>query len=119
MGEEPPYSNQRLAKAWEQLLRASKTGPVSDALKFELLMVTRQVLGNYSSEIAREAADAWRSSDRQRLQAAGERMRELIGDLDELLATRPESCWANGSPTRGAGERHRPKSNAWSGTHAG
>ena len=89
-GGEPPYSNERLTQAWRHLLDATRSRPVSDALQFELLMVTRQVLGNFSAELARQAAEAWRAKDRNRSGAASGRMLELIRDLDSLLATRSE-----------------------------
>lgn len=89
-GGEPPYSNERLMQAWKLLLRASETGPMSDAFEFELLMVTRQVLGNFSVEYARESAEAWRAKDRVALRAASVRMLALIRDIDRLLATRKE-----------------------------
>jgi alpha-N-acetylglucosaminidase len=90
VGGDPPYSNERLAQAWKHLLAAAHPGPVSDAFQFHLLMVTRQVLGNFSADLARQAAEAWRVKDRDRFAAASARMLELIRDLDTLLATRPE-----------------------------
>jgi alpha-N-acetylglucosaminidase len=89
-GGEPPYSNERLTQAWRRLLDATRSRPESDALQFELLMVTRQVLGNFSGESARQAAEAWRAKDQNRFRAASGRMLELIRDLDTLLATRSE-----------------------------
>lgn len=86
----PPYRNERLAQAWKQLLGAAKTAGASDAFQFDLVMITRQVLGNYSAEVHREAIDAWRARDGARFQTASQRMLDLIRDLDELLATRSE-----------------------------
>ncbi len=90
VGGEPPYNNQQLAQAWKLMLNAAESGAVSDAFQFELLMVTRQVLGNLSSELAQDAADAWRARNRDRFNAASARMLELIRDVDALLGTRPE-----------------------------
>ena len=45
----------------------------------------------------------------RRLAAAGQRMLELITDLDALLATRREFCWAAGSATRSAGRPTTPR----------
>jgi alpha-N-acetylglucosaminidase len=89
-GGEPPYSNERLTQAWRYLLSAARSGPVSDACQFALLMVTRQVLGNFSGELARQAADAWQAKDLGQFRSASGRMIELIRDLDTLLATRAE-----------------------------
>ena len=87
---EPPYNNERLMQAWQHLLDAAPAARKSDAYQFDLASVTRQVLGNYSAELHREAMDAWRTKDRARFRAASQRMVGLIRDLDELLATRPE-----------------------------
>jgi alpha-N-acetylglucosaminidase len=87
---EPPYSNEQLARAWRLLLDAAPNAAASDAYRFDLVSVTRQVLGNFSAEWQRQALEAWQAKDRPRLQAAAARLLELIGDLDELLATRPE-----------------------------
>jgi alpha-N-acetylglucosaminidase len=90
-----PYSNERLAQAWEQLLRAAPAAGKSDAYRFDLVSVTLQVLANYSGELQAQAAEAWRAKDRQSLQAASRGMLGLIRDLDELLATRPEYLLGN------------------------
>ena len=86
----PPYSNQKLMQAWKHLLSAASSAPPSDAFLFNLGAVTRQALGNYSAELHRQVIAAWQARDSGRFQTAAGRMRELIRDLDELLATRPE-----------------------------
>jgi len=86
----PPYSNERLLQAWRHLLAAAAVAGPSDAFRFDLVSVTRQVLGNYSADLQREAIEAWRAKDRPAFQAASQRLLDLIRDLDELLATRPE-----------------------------
>jgi hypothetical protein len=53
-------------------------------------MVGRQVLGNYSAELASQAAEAWRAKDRERFEAQARRMLRLIDDVDQLLGSRPE-----------------------------
>jgi alpha-N-acetylglucosaminidase len=86
----PPYSNERLAQAWAHLLAAAPAAGASDAYRFDLVSVTRQVLGNYSAALQRKVIEAWRAKDRQALETASQRFLELIRDLDELLATRNE-----------------------------
>ena len=90
-----PYSNERLAHAWELLLKAAPAAGKSDAYRFDLVSVTRQVLANYSAELQSQATDAWRAKDRKSFQAASSSMLGLIRDLDELLATRPEYLLGN------------------------
>ena len=48
-------------KAWEHLLRAAPAAGRSDAYRYDLVNVTRQVLGNYSLVLQARAADAWAS----------------------------------------------------------
>ncbi len=90
-----PYSNERLAQAWELLLKAAPAVGSSDACRFDLVSVTRQVLANYSTELHAQVTDAWRAKDRKAFQAASSGMLGLIRDLDELLATRPEYLLGN------------------------
>jgi alpha-N-acetylglucosaminidase len=85
-----PYSNERLARAWGHLLDAAPAAGASDAYRFDLVSVTRQVLANYSGALQRKVIEAWRAKDRQALESASQRFLELIRDLDELLATRAE-----------------------------
>jgi len=85
-----PYSNERLARAWGHLLDAAQAAGPSDAYRFDLVSVTRQVLGNYSGALQRKVVEAWHAKDRQALESASQRFLELIRDLDELLATRSE-----------------------------
>jgi alpha-N-acetylglucosaminidase len=90
MPGKPPYDHVQLISAWNHFLKAAMTDRASDADKFQLVAVARQVLGNYSAELHRQAVVAWRAKDLAQFQKASGRMLELIRDLDELLATRPE-----------------------------
>ncbi|MGO9201799.1 MAG: alpha-N-acetylglucosaminidase C-terminal domain-containing protein [Limisphaerales bacterium] len=87
---DPPYSNQRLAQAWGHLLDGAPAAGASDGYLFDLVSVTRQVLGNYSGALQRKVIRAWRAKDRPALESASQSFLELINDLDELLATRSE-----------------------------
>lgn len=91
-----PYSNARLFEAWRELLAVAPEAGRADAYRFDLVSVTRQVLGNYSRAVQSEIIEAWHEQDRQKLVAASERFLELIRDVDRLLATRREyllGCW--------------------------
>jgi alpha-N-acetylglucosaminidase len=105
-----PYSNERLAQAWERLLQAAPAAGKADAYQFNLVSVARQVLANYTGELQAQATDAWRTKDRKAFQAAAASMQDLIRDLDELLATRPEyllGSWLEDA--RGWGENRAEK----------
>ena len=86
----PSYRQERLVEAWKLLLDAATNCASSDAYQHDLLAVTRQVLGNFSAELHREAIEAWKSKDRHRLQNAAGQFHELMTDLDELLGAREE-----------------------------
>jgi hypothetical protein len=109
---EPPYRNERLVQAWQRLLDAAATTRKSDAYRFDLASVTRQVLGNYSAELHGQALEAWRARDRQQFGAASQQMLGLIRDLDELLATRPEYLlgrWLDDAKRWGADTQERDR----------
>jgi alpha-N-acetylglucosaminidase len=86
----PPYSNEQLTEAWRRLLAAANAARASDAFRADLVSVTRQVLANYAADLQSQALSAFQAKDRPALRAAGGRLLELIRDLDQLLATRPE-----------------------------
>lgn len=90
-----PYSNQRLEQAWKYLLQAAPTAGKSDAYRYGVVGVTRQVLGNYSAELRGQTTAALQAKDRPAFQAAAKSMLDLIRDIDELLATRPEYLLGN------------------------
>ncbi len=85
-----PYKQERFAEAWEHLLAAAGDLQRADPYRFDLVNVTRQVLGNHSARLHQAVLDAFKRQDRPALQAASRDMLTLIRELDELLATRPE-----------------------------
>ena len=87
---EPPYDNQQLMRAWEHLLAAAPVLGGSDLYRFDLVSLTRQVLGNFSAEIQRDTVDAWRKENQASFREASSQMVGLFRDLDVLLASRPE-----------------------------
>ncbi len=109
---DPPYSNAKLTQAWEHLLRAGLRARSTDAFGFDLVAVTRQVLGNYSAELQRQALDAFRARDGARFQTASKGMLALLRDVDELLATRPEYLlgrWLSQARHWGTSHRERDR----------
>lgn len=84
------HENLRLAEAWRGLASAAdEFGPV-DTLRFDLVNVARQVLANHARILHAELAAAWRAKDSARFSEASQAFLALIGDLDDLLATREE-----------------------------
>lgn len=85
-----PYSNERLAQAWRHLLAAAEDLGESDAFRFDLVNVTRQVLANHSAELHLDVLEAFQHQDRKAFQQTSRKMLTLLRELDELLATRRE-----------------------------
>ena len=85
-----PYRNDRLADAWSHLLAAADAVSDADPFRFDLVNVTRQVLGNYSAALHRATIEAFQRKDREALRETSVRMLTLLRELDDLLATRRE-----------------------------
>jgi alpha-N-acetylglucosaminidase len=85
-----PYDNVRLAEAWRLLLEAAGDLAPADTYRYDLVNVARQALSNHAANLHREAVTAFRKKDAPAFAAASSRFLGLIGDLDELLATRGE-----------------------------
>lgn len=86
----PAYNNAQLAAAWEALLGASEALAEADTYRYDLVNVARQVLSNHAAVLHREVVKAWQAKDAPALEQASQRFLQLMGEMDELLATRPE-----------------------------
>ncbi len=86
----PPSYQDRLAGAWEHMLKAGDTFGGLDTYRYDLVNLARQVLSNHAAVLHNEVIKAHTAGDHKGFVAAGERFLELIDDLDELLATRKE-----------------------------
>ena len=84
------YSNSRLAEAWRHLLAAADELGGRETFRFDLVNVTRQVLVNHAAVLQQDVAKAWRAKDVKAFEQASGRFLQLIGEVDELLATREE-----------------------------
>mgnify|MGYP005841701007 CR=1 FL=1 len=86
----PGYHPAVLAQALEKLLAGAETFAAVDTFQFDLVNVTRQVLGNLASRYHDDLQRAIGDQDDRALDEAGRKLLELAGDLDDLLATRQE-----------------------------
>lgn len=73
-------------QAWELLLKAEDKS--RDALQYDIVNVGRQALSDYFIIIHREFTDCYYKKDLPGMKKNGERMIELLSDLDKLVATR-------------------------------
>lgn len=85
-----PYDPAAVARAWELLLSCADELGDCDTYRYDVVDVTRQVLADLAQPLYRELVQAYREQDAQRVRAAGQRLLDLLADLDELLGTRRE-----------------------------
>ena len=105
-----PYDPVELARAWELLLAEAPKFSGSDGWRFDVADVGRQVLSNAAQPLQRRAAEAFAARDQQAFRSATSQFDTLLGDLDRLLATRPEynlGTWIAMARRHGAGEAER------------
>jgi alpha-N-acetylglucosaminidase len=85
-----PYKPENLVKALELLLADSDRLAASDAYRYDVVDIARQVLSNLGQPINKKAAAAFKAKDKKQFAAESARFLELLGDVDTLLASRPE-----------------------------
>lgn len=81
------YSNVELLEVWRKLNEAPSDR--RDAFRLDLITVGRQVLGNYFLDVKMEFDRMVEAKDHQALKACGEKMKEILNDLDKLNAFHP------------------------------
>ena len=81
------YSNVELLEVWRKLNEAPSDR--RDAFRLDLITVGRQVLGNYFLDVKVEFDRMVEAKDHQALKACGEKMKEILNDLDKLNAFHP------------------------------
>jgi alpha-N-acetylglucosaminidase len=97
-GFEIPYKPEDLVRAWELLLADYDRLNGSDAYRFDIMDVGRQVLSNLGQEVHKDAAAAFKMGDRERFGTSSRQFLDLLIDVDRLLATRRElnfGTWYN------------------------
>jgi alpha-N-acetylglucosaminidase len=82
--------NLAVAEAWRGLLEAADELGAADTYRFDLVNVARQVLSGQAAVLHRRAVKAWQAKEAPAFDQAAQRFLDLLLDLDELLATRPE-----------------------------
>jgi len=82
------YKNSDLLKVWVLMLNSSHKN--RDSYKYDLVNIGRQVLGNYFKVLRDEFATAYLLNDYKTAKKVGNRMIELLDDMERLLATRTD-----------------------------
>ncbi|HEU5358702.1 MAG TPA: alpha-N-acetylglucosaminidase [Gemmatimonadales bacterium] len=85
-----PYDVHLLARALDSLLAAAPALGQNDNYRYDVVNLTRQVLGQLAIPFVTEVQEAYARKDRAALTAAESRITTLLGDLDTLVATRQE-----------------------------
>lgn len=83
-------ANLAVVQAWRKLLDAADALSGADTYRYDLVHVARQVLSSQAAVWQRRAVAAWRAKDAAAFESAAQRFLDLLQDLDQLLATRPE-----------------------------
>jgi len=86
----PPYNPAKLVRAWQKLLQGADDLQGIDTYRFDLVNVTRQVLGDYAGVLHNRIVDAYRTKQQRTLTETSGRFLQLIRDLDQLVGTRRE-----------------------------
>jgi alpha-N-acetylglucosaminidase len=86
----PAYDSRELAAALDSLLAASPTLAASDAYRYDVVNLARQVLGQLGLPLVNAVEAAYARKDRASLVDAEARVTGLLQDLDTLVGTREE-----------------------------
>ena len=84
------YNAKDLLPAWKAMIDASDSLSSSDGFRFDLVDLTRQVLANYALPLQRKFVLAYQNKDMAGFKKYSDQFIELIGDMDQLLATRKD-----------------------------
>ena len=89
-GTLPPYDQTEVVKAWQQLLAAAPACGASDAYRYDVADVGRQVLADLGTRYHKAILIAFKAKDAAKLRALSDKQLSLLRDLDSLAGTRPE-----------------------------
>ena len=85
-----PYPPSLVIKAQELLLKDVDSLQASDAYRFDIVDVQRQLMTNLGQVINKKAAEAFKKRDKAAFELHSARFLELLKDVDLLLRTRSE-----------------------------
>jgi len=85
-----PYKNAQLAKALSEMLQADATSKLTDAYRFDVVNLTRQMLGNYGRTLHRNMMEAYKQKNIPLFRKYASGFITLGMEIDTLLGTRHE-----------------------------
>lgn len=104
------YDNADLEKAWDLLMSSVDVLSERDGYRYDLVDVTRQVIGNYASDYQQAVAECYKNKDIAGFDKAAAEFLGLIDDMDSLLATRSECLlgrWLENAKAMGDTAEHK------------
>jgi alpha-N-acetylglucosaminidase len=84
------YAPQDLLPVWDLFMYAASKGRQSDGFQFDLIDITRQILGNYALPLQKKWVNAFKTKDTAAFKNYSQQFLQLISDMDALLATRKD-----------------------------
>ena len=84
------YPATALAKAWQLLLQAEPDLGGTETYRHDLVNIARQALSNHAGQLYARTEAAYKAKDVAAYRQAAQEFLQLIGDIDELLATNDE-----------------------------
>ena len=85
-----PYPPTKLLEALDLLLKDRDLLSSSDAYRYDIVDLTRQVLSNLGQMLQKDASLAFVQKDKKAFKQSVARFLDLLQDMDSLLSTRPE-----------------------------
>lgn len=92
------YDPAEIVTAWECMYNVRHEFAQSETYQYDLVDLTRQVLGDYAKYLHKQAVNAFYRNDLKRFQTYSSKFLALIRDEDKLLSTRKEfnvGTWIN------------------------
>lgn len=105
-----PYDPVALLEAWTLLLADADKLKSSDAYRFDIIDLGRQVLSNYSQLLQPAIARAWDQKDLAAFDHACRDFDQLLLDVDSLIRPRPEyslAKWITDARSHGSTEAEK------------
>lgn len=84
------YKLKDVLPAWKLFMDNAATLKNNDGFQYDLVDLTRQVLGTYADRLQQEVARAYYQDDSDSFKNKSQQFLALISDMDHLLATRKE-----------------------------
>jgi len=89
-----PYDPKQLLEAWTLLLADADTLKNSDAYRFDIVDIGRQVLSDYAQRVQPTVMAAWMAKDLKAFDQSRANFIQLLLDVDTLIHPRPEYSFA-------------------------